>query len=139
MRGGVATSDVVISDAPIDYPEVEKPDYLVTISQLTYKMFAVDKRHAKVVIYDPFFVKPQNIEGVKQYCIPATDTALKELGGVQPSNLIILAALAEATGLVSPENMIDAIDRNLAARFRENNMRALQMGKEMAQAAGKEA
>ena len=123
----------------IDYPEVEKPDYLVAISQLTYKMFAVEQGSAKVVIYDPFFVTPQKIEGVKQYRIPATDTALKELGGVQPSNLIILAALAEATGLVTTENMIDAIDRNLAARFRENNLRALEMGKQMAIAAGKEA
>ncbi len=137
MRGGVATSDVVISNQPIDFPEVEKPDYMIAISQLTYDKFAVGKREARVVVYDPFFVKPVELEGVTQVGVAATDTAIKVFGGAQASNLIMLAGLAEVTGLVSTKDMIEAIDRNLSKKFRENNIRALEIGKEMAQEAGK--
>jgi 2-oxoglutarate ferredoxin oxidoreductase subunit gamma len=139
MRGGEATSDVVISNQPLDFPEVEEPDYVVAISQITYDKFVVKRGTAKVVVYDPFFVKPADLEGVKQIKIPATDSALKTFGDSQASNLIILSALAEVTGLVSMGDMIAAIDRNLAPRFRDTNIRALEMGKEMAIEAGKEA
>lgn len=139
MRGGEATSDVVISDQPIDFPEVEDPDYVIAISQITYDKFVVKRNAGKIIVYDPFFVKAAKLEGVKQYKIPATDTALKEFGGSQASNLIILAALAEVTGIVSMDNIINAVDSNLSPRFRETNIKALEMGRQMAIEAGKEA
>jgi 2-oxoglutarate ferredoxin oxidoreductase subunit gamma len=138
MRGGVATADVVISDQPIDFPEVENPDYLIAISQVTYEKFAVQRKSARIVVYDPFFVTPKQLEGVEQVCIAATDAAIKTFGGAQASNLIILGGLAEVTGLITTQNIIQAIDQNLEPRFRENNIRAFEMGKQMARAALKE-
>ena len=132
MRGGEATADVVICSRPIDFPHADHPDYLITISQATYQRFALESTSAKVVIYDPFFVTPAEKPGLEQLGIPATDTALKRFGNVQPANLIVLSALAEVSGLVSLEDLIQAVDRQLAVRFRDANLQALALGREMA-------
>jgi len=140
MRGGEATSDVVISDEPIDFPEVEEPDIVIAISQMTYDKYVVGKEHVKFVVSDPFFVKAKDLgSGVRQVSVPATDLAIKTLGSAQPSNIIIVGALAELTGVVSSESVIEAMDKNFSARFREANLKALKLGQELVRAGGKEA
>jgi 2-oxoglutarate ferredoxin oxidoreductase subunit gamma len=133
MRGGEATAGVVISALPIDFPYVEQADYLVLLSQQTYAKYATGA--GQLVVYDPFFVTPEAREGIDQVGIPATDTALKDLGGAQPANLIVVGALAALTGLVTTDNLIEAVDRNLSARFRATNIRALEIGAALARAA----
>ena len=138
VRGGEATANVVISDKLIEYPHVEEPDYLVVSSQQTYDKFAPAQAPSTLVIYDPFFVKPKELPGICQLSIAATDAAIKEFGKATGANMIVLSALATLTNVISQESLQAVIEKGPAKRFREANMKALELGRRMAAAAEEE-
>lgn len=51
-RGESSKCDVVISDNPTFYPFVEKPDFLVLMSQPAYEKFIEDVNPGTIVILD---------------------------------------------------------------------------------------
>jgi len=138
MRGGDATADVVIASEPIDCPHVETPDFLVVLSQPTYDRMATVQPAGTLVIYDPFFVEPGSINGVRQVPIEATERAIAEFGKGTGANLIIAGALAELSGAVAHESLIAAVEQGLSARFAKTNLRALEIGKQLATEARKD-
>ncbi len=132
VRGGDATADVVMADGPIDYPHVEEPDILITLSQPTYDQYAPKQKAGTVLLYDPFFVVPKKCEGVRQLAIPATDAAIREFGKGTGANIVILGALAALTGVVTTKSLQKVIGKNPKRRFRENNLGAIDIGAHLA-------
>ena len=135
VRSGSATANVVISDGPIDYPHVEDPDILILMSQTVYDDFESEMTEDTVVIYDPFFVTPRDKAGVKQYGIAATQGAIDAFGKTQGANVIALGALAELTGVITLDNLKHEIETGPTKRFKESNLKAMNIGVEMAAAA----
>lgn len=135
MRGGEATAGVIVSRRPIDFPYVEAPDSLVVLSQLTYDKYASSVAGLSLLVYDSFFVSARQQGGLRQVGIAATEASMRELGSVQPANLICVSALAELTGLVTTDDLVAAVDHHLPARFRDSNIRALELGRSLARAA----
>jgi 2-oxoglutarate ferredoxin oxidoreductase subunit gamma len=137
VRGGEATADVVVADGPIDFPHVERPDQLVALSQPIWNRLMPTQAPGTLVIYDPFFVQPDNPpEGVRLVRIPATERAITAFGKATAANLVVLGALVELGGAVSRESLEHAAAGSVSPRFREANMKALAMGRELATAAG---
>jgi 2-oxoglutarate ferredoxin oxidoreductase subunit gamma len=59
---------------------------------------------------------------------PATSQAIKELDQKQSANIVILGASAAITGMVTKEALIAGITENVSARFRDLNIKALELG-----------
>jgi 2-oxoglutarate ferredoxin oxidoreductase subunit gamma len=127
-RGGSARSDVVISDGPIVYPHVIEADVLVTMAQTAYNKYIEELAQGAVIIYDDEMVSPRSLDKVMQIGIPATSQAIKELNQKQTANIVMLAASAAITGLVTREALLAAITENVSDRFRESNIKALELG-----------
>jgi len=127
-RGGSARSDVVISDGPIVYPHVIEADVLVTMAQTAYNKYIEELAEVALIIYDDEMVAPRPMEKVMQISIPATSQAIKELNQKQSANIVILGASAAITGIVTKEALIAAIAENVSDRFRDLNIRALELG-----------
>lgn len=132
VRGGDATADVVMADGPIDYPHVEAPDVLIALSQPTYNQYAPKQKAGTTLIYDPFFVDPSEQAGVRQLPIPATDAAIREFGKGTGANIVVLGALAALTEVVSRDSLEKVIGKNPKQRFRENNLKAVEIGARLA-------
>ena len=132
VRGGEATAGVVISNEMIEFPHVEEPSYLIVSSQQTYDKFTARQEKGTLVIYDPFFVKPRKLDGIRQVSIPATEAAIKEFGKATGANVIYLSALASLTGVVSIDALKRVIQTSLSKKFLEPNMKALAIGQKMA-------
>jgi len=137
MRGGDATVDVVISDEPIDYPHVEAADHLVVMSQPTYEALVPKRAKDGVVYYDPFFVVPRDGLAERQIPIEATDTAIKKFGKATAANQIVLGFLNAASGAVTWESLIAAVEAE-SPKFRATNLEALELGRGLAAKAGLE-
>jgi len=58
-RGGRCKSEVVISDEEIDFPAVEHPDVLITLSQEAYSDYVNDLKEGGVLLVDPDIVPNQ--------------------------------------------------------------------------------
>lgn len=128
-RGGAARSEVVISKDPIKFPHVIQSDILIALSQKAYDTYSRDVReHGALVIYDDLMVKPHNIEGAQQIGVPATNTAIRELESKQVANIVILGASVAITRIVSRQALVASITETVEERFRELNLKALELG-----------
>lgn len=128
-RGGSARSEVVISKDPVKFPHVIKSDILIALSQSAYDEYIKDISDADaVVIYDDLMVNPQDLKHARQIGVPATNTAIRELDNKQAANIVILGASAAITGIVSKQALISSITENVGDRFRELNLKALEVG-----------
>jgi 2-oxoglutarate ferredoxin oxidoreductase subunit gamma len=127
-RGGSARSDVVISNGPIVYPHVIEADVLVTMAQTAYSKYIEELAQGACIIYDDEMVSPRSLDKVMQIGIPATSQAIKELNQKQSANIVMLGASAALTALVTKEALIAAITENVSERFRESNIKALELG-----------
>jgi len=128
-RGGLCRAGVVISDRPISFPHVIEADILVAMYQVAYKKYIGQvKRETGVVIYDDDFVSPEEVAGLRYISIPATRTAVGELNSGAVANIIILSAAVEITGVVTQNALRSAIEKIVPERFRELDLKALDVG-----------
>ena len=131
-RGSGCKAEIVFSSAPIDYPHLTAADFFVAMSQSTYDLYAPDvKEGTGVILYDEGLVKPEEDRGVRQIGIPATEQALKKLNNKQGANIVLLGAFVEKTGIVSPKAIQKAMKIHVSERFRELNLKAFEIGREL--------
>jgi 2-oxoglutarate ferredoxin oxidoreductase subunit gamma len=127
-RGGGCRSDVVISDQPIAFPQVIKIDVLVSLSQEGYDRYLGGiKGSSSIVIYDGQIV-PKEFKDLRQVQIPATKTAVEEVGNEIVANMIILGSMVAITSLVSREALLEATKRRVPERFQDLNLQAIHIG-----------
>lgn len=127
-RGTACRSEVVISDYQLIFPQLLKVDILVSMSQEAHDKFVGGvEKETGIVIYDDKVVT-REISDLRQVEIPATSTAVKELGNEQVANMVMLSAMVEITGIVSKEALISAIRENIPERFKDINLRAVELG-----------
>ena len=132
-RGSGCTSEVILSDGPIDFPHVTRADILIAMSQGSYDLYASSvAADGGMVLYDASQVTPGEDLPVKQRGIPATDEAIKRLKNKQAANIVLLGTLIGTTRLASPEAVEKAMERHVAERFRDLNMDAFRLGLELA-------
>jgi len=127
-RGGSARADVVIGEERIVYPHVIEADILIAMSQTAYETYTQEMVEGGLVIFDEHLVKPEEAGGYRQIGVPATDAALRDLGGKQAANIVILGAAAAVTAMASRKALRAATKENVSERFRELNLNALDLG-----------
>lgn len=122
-RGGAARSDVIISDAPIDYPKVVSPDILVVLSQPAYDKYRGEVGKKAMLIIDSDLVESDE----SALSVPFSKLA-EELGRRIVANVIMLGALAKVSGCVTRDSLEQAVLRNIPKGTEELNLKALNAG-----------
>jgi len=127
-RGGACRAEVVISERPIIFPFVIAADTLIAMYQTAYdKYIGRVKTGEGVVIYDERFF-PEEMKGLRHVGVPATDTAVEELGTGIVANVIMLSAAVEMTDVVSKKALESAIRGIIPERLRQLNLKAMDIG-----------
>jgi 2-oxoglutarate ferredoxin oxidoreductase subunit gamma len=128
-RGGSCKTDVVVSNAPIDYPKTTRLDCLVAMNPDAYNSYIKEVKEGGVVVFDcSLFTVESETTGIKYFAVPATKLA-QGLGNSQVANVVMLGSLSEATGLVS----LEALNKAVTNRFPKAsalNIKALLVGAE---------
>lgn len=131
-RGSECRSEIIFSDGPIDFPHLVIADFLITMSQGTYGLYSKDVREASgLILYDSGLITPKEGLKVKQVGIPATEYAVKKLKNKQVANIILLGAFIEMTKIVSTKAIRKAIVLNVNEKFKNLNLKALQVGRDL--------
>lgn len=129
-RGGASRADVIISDAPVDYPFVTQADVLAVLFQEAYARFRTMRKPDGLLIVDTVLVKP--FEDEENYCgLPATKIA-EDLGSRLVTNIVILGYLLGKTDVVSRESLEQAIRASVKKQFVDLDLRALDAGVSLA-------
>jgi len=125
-RGGASSADVVISDAPVDYPLVSRPDCLVVMFQEAYDRYRPDLAEGGLLVLDQDLVRPDAREGTF-LAIPATRLA-EGLGKKIVANVLMLGFFTAVSALVSRQAVEAALRSTVAPRHLDLNLRAFQTG-----------
>lgn len=127
-RGAACSAQLIIDEAPILYPYVISPEFLVTLSQDAFRQFSPELREDGVLLYDEDMVKLGDLPtSVRAYGVPATRMA-ERLGRKQVLNLIVVGFFTAVTGLVSEDAARAAIRETVPPSTTALNLRAFELG-----------
>ena len=126
-RGSLTRSEVIISEGRIGFPAVRKSDILVTMSQEATDELLKDLRETGILLVDSSSVKAPPT-GIKVVRFPATETAKRTFGDGLYTNMVMLGALLQVSGLVSAESVERAIVESTARKYAETNIKAFREG-----------
>ena len=129
-RGGACSAQVILSDEPILYPYVTRPDVLVVMSQEAYTLFTPQLKENGLLLIEQDLVRVDAIPpGVRVYSIPATRIA-EELGKRMVLNIVMVGFFGAVSGLLKPESLRDAIADTVPKAFVDLNLKAFDKGYE---------
>jgi len=127
-RGGACSAQVVLSDRPIDYPYVTRPDVLVVMSQEAYSRFTPELKDGGILIVEEELVRISGLRsGIRVFSVPATRLA-EELGRRMVLNVVMVGFFAAVTGLVTADALRQAVADSVPPATRDLNRRAFDKG-----------
>jgi len=127
-RGGACSAQVILSNEPILYPYVIRPDILVTMSQEAYSLFTPQLKEDGVLIIEQDLVRVEKLPpGVRVYGVPATRLA-EELGKRMVLNIVMVGFFASVTNVLDPEAIRQAVADSVPEAFCELNLKAFDKG-----------
>ena len=126
-RGGACSAQLVLSDSPVLYPYVTRPDIMVIMSQEAYIRFAQELKPGGLLIIEEDLVRVSNTDNRKVYSIPATRFA-EELGKRMVLNSVTVGFFTAVTKLLSADSVRKAVADSVPAAFRELNLKAFEKG-----------
>ncbi len=133
MRGGTARCTVTISDEPIGSPITNSPTMAVVMNPPSMEKFEpLVKPGGYLIINDSLVPAPCARKDITAIRVPANDMA-KEIGNERLANMVLLGALRKATGIVSFDSLVKALEENIPERRRhllEPNVKAIERGAE---------
>ncbi|MFV0438546.1 MAG: 2-oxoacid:acceptor oxidoreductase family protein [Desulfopila sp.] len=136
-RGGATRSDVIISDAEIDFPVVSQPNILICLTQEAYSSFGPEIRPGGILLADPRFVKTIRKVDAQQVELPMYDMVMQEIGKPIVFNICVLGALIGLReDLVQPESIMATIGERVPKDFIAMNRESLQVGLELGRSFG---
>jgi 2-oxoglutarate ferredoxin oxidoreductase subunit gamma len=128
LRGGFAAAWVIVSDEPVLFPRVTRPDILVAQAQDSMDRFGSVLNPEGILIYDSDLIPsiPDDIKNA--YEIKATALARNKFNATIVCNMIMLGALCSVTGVVSRQALETAIEESVPKGKEEMNLKAFDVG-----------
>lgn len=130
-RGGASRCEVIISEEDIHFPKVQKPDYVLCLSQPAADKFAKDLCPDTVLVVDSLIELNGNPGTEKIYSLPIVDTARNEVGREITANIVSLGAIQEITQLFSKEDLLKTVLVRVPKGTEDINTKAIEAGIEL--------
>ncbi len=135
MRGGKARCTVIVSDEEIGAPIVRRPKSAIVMNIPSLEAYEPAVKPEGVLVVNSSLVdRTSDRDDITVLYVPATDTAI-DMGNARIANMILLGAWAVATGVVTPEQLAQALADHLPEdkqKLVKINQEALRRGVEMA-------
>jgi 2-oxoglutarate ferredoxin oxidoreductase subunit gamma len=122
-RGGSSSAQVILSDEPILYPYITRPDILVVMSQEAYTRFAPELKPGGILITE------QELVRIDQYPAGVRATRLaEELGRKVVLNIVMVGFYGAVTKLVDPDSLRKAVADSVPPAMQKLNLDAFDRG-----------
>jgi len=126
-RGGSCRTEVVVSDAPIEYPYLVNPNIQIVLSQEAYNEFGKNAPKDSILIVDADLVKVDPAQKTRILSIHA-DQMAQDLGRPVVANIIMMGFLAASSDIVSAEALKKAVLDSVPPGTEELNKKAFELG-----------
>ncbi len=127
-RGGACSAQLVISEKPVLYPYIDRPEILVSMSQEAYVKFLDDLIPNGILLIDFDLVKPHKTrKDITMYSISSTRIA-EEMGNRIFANVVMVGFFTAITNIVEPDAVKKALPGSVPERFIDKNIEAFSKG-----------
>ena len=126
-RGGYCNSDLVVSEAEVDYPLATQIDYLVLLDRLAVKPSWPLLKSGALVVHDTKLCPELPQGNVQAYALSLSRTAIN-LGSERVANMVALGALAALARLCPRKTLEQAVRAETPKSFLDINLDALAAG-----------
>lgn len=127
-RGGACSAQVILSDTPVLYPYVTRPDILVVMSQEAYTLFSPQIKPNGTLVIEEDLVHIEKLPpGVRVYSIPATRIA-EELGKRMVLNIVMVGFFGAVSQVLQRDALRQAVAASVPEAYRELNLKAFDRG-----------
>ena len=129
-RGTFAKSDIIISEDPIYFPDVTKPDLVACLHQIAYERYSGKIPKDAFILFDSDQITPHPENSANERGVPISQMA-KELGNPATANILTMGIILGQMGIVTPEGATSVIRKFFASKGEkviELNLRAFNTG-----------
>lgn len=136
-RGTFTKSDVIISEDPIYYPEIQRPRLVLALAQVAYDRYADMQESDCTLIYDSNVIVPREDAKTHQVGVPFSTVRSNEKSA--SLNMVALGFVVAMEKMVSQENVKSALEALYGERksVYERNYTAFCLGIELFEEVGK--
>lgn len=133
MRGGTASCNVVVSDEPVDSPQIMSPNFVIALDPGSVaNLTPIMKRGGTIVINSSLCSADGLREDLTVYAVPGNDI-VKAANAEKSLNMVFLgayAAISGAFGLEEINNLVDITFTGRKAVFSASNKAMAKAGYE---------
>lgn len=130
-RGGASKAEVIISDEEIDYPQVNKPDFLLALTQEAYNKYNRDLKEYGIMVVDERV--DIAMRGGPTYVVPIQKLTQEKLGTRMVVNVVSLALFNKLHEVVETEKLREVVLERVPRGTENLNKKALELGEELAE------
>ena len=134
-RGGASKAECIISPEKIWFSKVQRPDFLLALTQGALDKYAADLGPDAVVMIDDSLKAPANIAPEHVVSVPILRSAAEKVGKAFTANIVAVGAINALLRLFDDEVLYEGVKRHIPAGTEEINLRALQVGASLITAA----
>ena len=127
-RGGASKSEVLISDAEIDYPKAGDADLFLALTQEAAAKYGAQVKPGGVAVVDSGRVLKPPEGPFAIHAVPIIATARERLGKAVVANIVALGVIVALSGVVSREGLERAMLGRVPVGTEDLNRRALEAG-----------
>lgn len=127
-RGGLCKAEVIIDREYIDFTKVERPDFLLALTQESLNKYASELPEDSILMADESLTIPKNVRARRIYRVPILKTAREVVGREVTSNIVAVGAINAVLGLASEKTLEESVVRYVPKATAQLNTRALHEG-----------
>jgi len=130
MRSGTSNCHVRLSSRPVDSPVVTRPNVLMAMNEPSLHKFLDSVEPGGWVFYNGTALPADTHREDLNFVVKPFSQIADELGEVRATNIVMLGALLEATGILEPGPVDEALHRLVKSeRWLAVDRRALEHGR----------
>lgn len=127
-RGGMCKAEVIVSDDDIWFTKVQNPTFLLALTQDALDKFSLTVDKDCLVMADSSLEIPEHLSKNKVISVPVLDTARTVVGKAFTANIVAVAAINAALGLVPFETLKESVMHRIPKGTEAINIKALEEG-----------
>lgn len=125
-RGGACRSELIVDDQDC-YPAITCPDFLLSMSQLSYDLYTEDASTDTIILVDEDLVKKLDTKFSHTYKLPLSNIAKEKTGKTICANIVALGAVCKILQ-IDEQKMIEVLQEKLPDKILDINLIAFKEG-----------
>ena len=135
-RGGACRGETLISDRPIGFTKVQKPTFLMALTQRSLDSYGAQLPEDCVVLVDEHLTIPASLTANRVISLPILRVAREVVGNPQTANMVAVGCINRLLCIADTEQLRRAARMHIPPGKESINLRAIEEGEKLAAGLG---